>query len=243
MCPKPLLIALTTGLLTACSLAPTQNPVPTDPAQQERHSDTLVIMLPGRAEGGESFRKRGMFDIGYAGDFDMLAVDAHMGYYRKQNLIERLHQDVVMPAREQGYENIWFLGISLGGFGSALYTREHPDMIDGLILLAPYPGDMALVEEILDAGGLDHWPRPFNEGAAGKHYERDIWHWYKSVTQTEGRPRIILGYGADDRFADVGKILGPRLPAKQIFTVSGGHNWDAWRLLWEQIVAQDLPEH
>src|SRR5690625_7185109 len=100
----------------------------------------------------------------------MLAADAHFRYYRERTFVQRLHEDIILPARQQGYQHIWLLGLSMGGFGAVLYCNEHPQMIDGLMFLAAYPGEPALVQEIHDSGGLIQLP---NAGQAGQDYELD----------------------------------------------------------------------
>lgn len=227
------------AVIAACAVTPsTQVPMPVIAAQTERQSDTLLILLPGRGDRAEAFRDNGFFDIARGRGFDMIAADAHFGYYAERSMVGRLHEDVVLPARDRGYRRIWILGVSMGGLGASLYSRAHPDEIDGLILLAPYPGDRDLVAEILDAGGLDHWP---GTGSAGQDYQRDLWQWLKTVTAAPRRPTIVLGHGESDRFAAVGRILGPRLEPGRQFTTAGGHRWAVWRILWDDISAAGFP--
>ena len=67
---------------------------------------------------------------------DVIAADAHFGYYRARSVVDRLHEDLIAPVADR-YERVWLVGISMGGFGSALYAMEHPDVVDGVIMLAP----------------------------------------------------------------------------------------------------------
>ena len=47
---------------------------------------------------------------------DLLAADAHFAYYRKRTLIERLHEDVVVPAKSKHFAAYVFeLGDGLEG--------------------------------------------------------------------------------------------------------------------------------
>ena len=123
--------------LAGCfGMAPTEVPLPTiETANGEARNDTLVIMLPGRGDRADAFIREGFEKAGQEHGFDTIAADAHFGYYMKRILLPRLHEDIVVPAREAGYKNIWFLGISMGGFGSLLYASENPDQVDGLIPL------------------------------------------------------------------------------------------------------------
>ncbi len=233
-----LLVAVFVMVLSACaSIPPSQVPMPVVAEQPGKRADTLLIMLPGRLGRAEGFRDEGFFDLARNLGADLVAADAHFGYYRDRTLLERLHEDLILPAREQGYESIWLLGISMGGFGAKLYASEHPGMVDGLILLAPYPGGRGIVREIERAGGLDHWPSGSN---AGRDYERELWLWLKSATRDPGAPVIYIGYGDGDRFASAARLLREQLPGERGFVTRGGHDWDTWRRLWEEMVTAGI---
>ncbi len=232
-------IPLTALFLTACSWAPP----PTQPMSNisqptERRSDMLLVFLPGRGDRGPDFVERGFLEVGAGRGYDMLAADAHFGYYMSETIVDRLHEDIILPARARGYEHIWLLGISAGGLGAGLYADAHPGMIDGLILLAPYPGAEALVQDIADGGGLATWE---GESTAGEDWQRRHWRWLKESTGDTDSPRIVLGYGRDDRFAEAGDLLARRLPPGRVFRVEGGHRWSVWRDLWARIAAADFP--
>lgn len=232
-------VALLLGLMLAACISPrATTPMGSHSAQPERQSDRLIIMLPGRGDRASDFERRGFFEIADDGDFDVIAADAHFGYYRARSLDQRLHEDIVQPARARGYQEIWLLGISAGGFGAQLYASLHPDDIDGLILLAPWPGDRELVAEISERGGLANWAA--NPGSAGEDFQRETWLWLAEVTEQPGKPDIILGYGNADRFASAGNLMGERLPATNTLVREGGHDWPTWRILWRDIINAGL---
>lgn len=230
---------ITAAFLGACSWTPTPTePMAVHSPPDQRSSDTLLVFLPGKGDRGADFERHGFLEISEHGSFDVLAADAHFGYYAERMLVGRLHEDVILPARARGYEHIWLLGISAGGLGANLYARAHPDLVDGVILLAPYPGEQALIEEIRAAGGLSNWS---GESGAGEIVHRELWRWLKQATEQPGFPTIVLGYGSDDRFADAAVVLAERLPAERVFTTPGGHRWPAWRRLWGDIHAAGFP--
>src|SRR3546814_2428360 len=72
---------------------------------------------------------------------DVLLTSATFAYYKERNIVERLQQDIIAPARAQGYQHIWLAGASIGGMGVLFYEHEHPGELDGLVLLAPWLGD------------------------------------------------------------------------------------------------------
>jgi pimeloyl-ACP methyl ester carboxylesterase len=203
-----------------------------------QRSDTLIVMLPGRGDRIEVFPEAGFEEPGQRYGFDSVAVDAHTGYYMERNLIPRLHEDIVMPARAQGYRSVWLLGTSMGGLGALLYAAEHPDQVDGVILLAPYLGDRRAIEAIVEAGGVD----ALGERAADfEDYELDIWSWLLDESGT-GRPPVLLGYGVSDRMAEGYEAAGDLIAPTALYTHEGGHGWVTWRPLWDEI-ARDLGDY
>jgi pimeloyl-ACP methyl ester carboxylesterase len=226
------------ALLAGCiSLPPTETPIPqlgnngTDAAGK-----TLVIMLPGMGDRAETFEEQEFLDIGRRNGFDTIAVDAHFGYYRERSLLPRLREDVIQPARAKGYENIWLLGISLGGFGSLLYAEAHPGDIDGLILLAPYVGSDELVADLKAASSLHAW-NP--DGKDFPEHEINVWRWLQSETAKTGGKPILLGYGRSDRLAGAYGPLLPSLDGANVYARDGNHKWTTWTPLWSSI-ASDL---
>src|ERR1043165_3038605 len=102
----------------------------------------LVVFLPGRGDRAEDFEGRGLLAAAREAGLraDVLAVDAHLAYYYKRVITERLWEDVVLPARARGYRRLWLVGISLGGLGSTSLAKEHPDAVAGILAVAPYLG-------------------------------------------------------------------------------------------------------
>jgi len=237
----PLLILLLLSIGCA-RWRPTPVPIRTVSYPGKGQPRTLVVLLPGRRDSPEDF---GRFDFpelaARAGaHVDMVAVDAHLGYYFKRMLVDRLQEDVIAPARKR-YDRIWLVGISIGGTGSILYSAEHPENVDGILLLAPYLGEKELIDEVAAAGGLRGWKPP--EALAPDDFQRRMWVWLKGGSQ--GRIPLYLGYGRSDSFARANGLLGETLPPERVFTAPGGHGWKAWRALWEAFLktgALDSPK-
>ncbi len=179
-------------------------------AQGSPGSRCLVVFLPGRGDTPEHFVRNGLpEELQRAGSrCALLGVDSHLGYYFEKTIIDRLREDVIAPARARGVEEIWLVGISLGGFGSLLYEKEHPGEIAGIVAIAPFLGD---------------------EGAEFTAFRA----WLEANgPASPGRPPLFLVYGTGDRFAEVNGKLAARLPAGHVFQVRGGHTWAAWRRGW-----------
>ena len=87
-----------------------------------------------------------------------MTVDATIGYYFDGSVADRLHREIIGPARAFRYHEIWLVGVSMGGLGAFFHERMHPGEITGLILLAPFVGeDRKLFTEIDAAGGPAAW--------------------------------------------------------------------------------------
>ena len=223
--------------LTACrSVPPTEVPIPSIAViKSDSPNRSLIVMLPGMGDRADTFQTTGFLDGGDQWNFDVLAVDAHFGYYRERSLIPRLHEDVIIPAKVSGYENIWLLGISMGGFGSLLYAEQHPEIVSGIILLAPFLGEPEIARSIEADGGLDSWSP--DDARGFEDYEIGIWSWLKDASSGSNNARVILGFGRSDRLA---KNYGPLIDAldpDQVYQIDGGHKWTTWAPLWSQIAA------
>lgn len=196
------------------------------------HSKTLIIFMPGMDDLAEDFERRGIIDElrSQGVTADAIAVDAHFGYYAEQVIFERMSDDVIAWAHVVGYESIWLAGISLGGFGAALYAAHHASHINGLVLFAPYLGNDTIIQEIADAGGMKKWdPGAIPDG----DYQRTLWAWFKHHLASD-KPDlpVYLGYGTGDRFARANTLLSEGLDPEHVFAITGGHDWRTWKKLW-----------
>lgn len=199
-------------------------------------SKNLIVFLPGIGDLAEDFERSGFIDDlrRHGIDADAVAIDAHYGYYASRAIHTRMAEDVVVIAREAGYEQVWLAGISLGGFGATSFAALQSSHISGLLLLAPYLGSNELVDEVVAAGGLGAW----EPGAVpGGDYPRTVWAWLKdNFANQQPKVPIYLGYGESDRFAAANALLGDMLPSEQVVSIPGGHDWRTWKRLWQQML-------
>jgi pimeloyl-ACP methyl ester carboxylesterase len=102
----------------------------------------LVIFLPGLLDGADSFVEHGMVRdlIASGAPCDAAMVELGYRYYFGARVGDTLYEDVLYPALARGYEEVWVVGISLGGLGATLLAREHGEAIAGVILLSPFLG-------------------------------------------------------------------------------------------------------
>jgi len=210
------------------------------PAVPGQRADTLIVFLPGSMEVPLDIVQQGFVaqvrqrQI----DADVVVVDSHIGYFRRMAIIERLREDVVVPARAQGYRQIWLAGISLGGFGSLLYAMRHPQDITGMIAIAPYVAPTALLQEVNEAGGLVHWRAPAS--TAGGDVGRQLLAWLQTYDREPGRPVLYMGYGDSDRLQPGAPLMAGILPVHQLLDAPGGHDWPPWRQIWGEALDRAL---
>jgi len=205
------------------------------------HPQELLIFLPGIGDVLEDYEFRGFIDAARrnAVPFDMTVADLHFGYYIKRIAIERLREDIILPARAKGYTRISLAGISLGGFGALYYAMHHPEDIARLFLLAPYLGDERVIGEISQAGGVKSWSP---DTTSAEHDEpRKLWRWLKRVANGTGSLSLVdfyLAYGLQDAFAAGNNLLAELLPAGHVYKIRGKHDWTTWSSLWDMLLAQ-----
>jgi pimeloyl-ACP methyl ester carboxylesterase len=142
-----------------------------------------------------------------------------------------LRHEVVLPARALGCRSIWLGGISLGGFVAIAYAERYPREVDGLCLFAPYLGNHIVTGEIERANGVEGWTPG---EVAEDDDERRIWRFIK---EHRWRPSPLhLGFGKDDRFAASHRLMATALAPESVDRVPGGHEWPAWRRLWQNFL-------
>lgn len=242
------LLAVTATVTAAaaggCALQLQPSPVPMEVIRDSRGcrdtlAPVLLVMLPGiymepvemQREGFvEALRQRGRA-------VDVLIVDSRIDYVRDDSILRRLRNEVMQPARAQGYQQIWLAGISLGGFLAMIYAMAYPGEVAGLVALAPYLGPPELVTEIAAAGGAAGWQRSGHR-LGPDALERQVWDWLAEPPASA--PPIWLGYGNDDRFVAAHRLLRERLPTGHSDSVPGGHDWAPWRSLWSRWLDRDL---
>lgn len=107
------------------------------------------------------------------------------------------------------------------------HNADTPGAVDGLCLLAPYPGSRLTTNAITRAGGLSVWQATPEELSDP---EFRMWNWLR-------RPPadfpVFVGYGTEDRFAAGMKQIADCFPASAGQALPGDHDWPVWQRLWE----------
>lgn len=229
-----LLLLIPCALLAACINTGNRGvPIPTQTTLAgESPGEVLVIVLPGRWDNVEVMAESGIVEAVQAAwpDADVLLTSATMAYYTDGQLPTRLHQQVVQPARADGYRRIWMMGASMGGMGTLLYEQAHPGELDGLVLLAPFLGGRGVLREIDEAGGIAGWdPGPEPAQVGRSNYDRELWRYLQTwLADPALGQRTWLAYGDEDRLRNAVPVFAPLIPDAHILERPGGHAWNVW---------------
>lgn len=189
----------------------------------------LVVFLPGAGDTAEKY-----FEHGFVSELrrariraDVASVDAVQAYYRRGDVMERLREDVLAPARER-YETLWLVGISMGGGGALRFAADHPELVDGVTVFAPFMGSRAWMRRIRSLGGASHFE--LDDETRTNPYGR-AWYW---VGHREAP--LYVAWGAEDFLRDIAETMALELPASNVIRGGGGHEWLSWRDLWKGFI-------
>jgi len=193
----------------------------------------LIVFLRGIGGSHRSFEEEGLVaDVWACGlSCDIVAPNAHVGYYGDRSLIDRLKKDVIDPARAKGYAEIWLVGFSMGGLGSLLYYMDHPEDIARVYLIAPFLGAPLFLAQIEAAGGPRAWEP--GEYVYGVDWQQMLWHWLKESVADHPEKIVYLGYGAGDPYARGHQLLAELLPPERVVVIEGGHDYLTFKTLWK----------
>ena len=196
---------------------------------------TLIVMLPGVYDKPKDFVDYGFIEAVRARniDADIQLVDAHIGYYTSQEIVNRLQEEVFAPAKVKGYKQIWFAGISLGGYGAMLFNANYPNMLEGMLLMSPYMGSRDIPAEIQKLGGLKKW---IHSGEIST-VDINLWKSLQAyINQSSELSKAYIGFGSSDRFAKINTLFSDVLPKSNSFELAGGHDWITWLKLWDKFL-------
>lgn len=199
--------------------------------RHQRGAENLLVLLPGACMTPEHYADNGFFTAVDQRELklDLLAVDLGLDAVSSGDAIPAVVEQILTPARAD-YARVWLGGISLGGLLSLCLNADHPGAIDGLCLIAPYPGSRLTTNAINRAGGLDAWQATAAEMTDA---EFRAYHWLKAPPADFP---VFSGHGIDDRFVPGMQAIAERFPTAARHSVPGGHDWPAWRVLWEHFL-------
>ena len=193
---------------------------------------SFVVLLPGFGGKGSYYETQGFLEEVWERRFEatMEVVDLKPTLYLGGRVVELLKTGVIEPAKAEGFEDIYLVGVSMGGHGVLLYAMAYPEDVAGIVIFAPFISGEVASEAIDEAGGLETWEDcPFLAWT----YACNLWKSLKVyVSDSRNQRKVVLGFGTEDSFVDQCRILAEVLLPEQVFTVSGGHDWATWKKLW-----------
>ena len=247
---RRILLTCVFALLAACA-TPGDPKAPLDsflvPAPSPGATRDLVIVLPGRGDDVADLRASGIAEAIQRSlpDADVLLAGVTMPVYYGGRMPQRLHDELVVPARQRGYAHVWLAGASMGGMGTLLYEHAYPGAMDGLVLMAPYLGDRSLIEEINAAGGVARWNAgPVPPVVDGDNYQREVWRSIQgwALSGSKRAERVWVAYGREDRLRAAIQPLAAVLPPAHVLERDGGHQWVVWAPAATEVFAQVAKE-
>lgn len=245
----PLLFFAALALYGCAAGGDVTRPVPTILVAAPQPAQRLVVVLPGRADSLD-----GLADIGIAAviqqqwpDADVLLTGLGMVFYMERRAGQRLHDEVIVPARRSHHGQVWLLGVSLGGMGALLYDRRYPDAVDGMILLSPFLGRARIHREIRAAGGLAAWHGGPMHAMGPDSFESELWRYLQGWATRPQRTRTVwVAYGASEPFRKPIALMAPLLPPGHVIALPGHHDWELWlpatRAVLERVDGQGAPD-
>jgi hypothetical protein len=194
---------------------------------------TLIVMLPGANHQPEGFIEEGFVSALRDRQLpvDLIMAELPFSHIADSSAVDALHEHIMLPAINAGYQQLWIAGISIGGYMAMAYANRYAGILTGMSLLAPYPGNRMTTNEIASAGGLQNWsPGEIAEDDT----ERHNWQWLKMNYATG--PKIYLGYGEQDRFVEGHGMMAAMLPPSHVTAIPGDHVWPVWLSLWKRFL-------
>lgn len=198
-----------------------------------RPARVRILLLPGVQQRPEDFLQAGFGERlqQYRADAELMLCLPELAHVADRSWLAPLLQLLRSP--RIGVQT-WLGGISLGAY-MALRAAAEPVAIDGLCLLAPYLGSRILANELTAAGGLDRW-QPGSVAASDD--DRHVWVYARTLGHSASP--VFLGLSEADRFSDTQRLLAAALPAGCVSRVGGGHDWPAWRQLWDNFLQRHV---
>lgn len=220
------------ALMSACAAGgDVTRPIPSEFIAAPQPAHRLVVMLPGRGDDLASMQRRKVAQAIQSAwpDADVVLTGLTMPFYRQGRAAQRLHDEIVAPARARNERPIWIAGISLGGMGAVLYEHDYPNQVDGMLLLSPYLGENAIHDEIRAAGGLAHWNPGPAQALGPDTFQHELWRTLKGWSEDSARARSVwLAYGDREPFRVPIELMSGSLPREHVLMLPGQHDWALW---------------
>jgi pimeloyl-ACP methyl ester carboxylesterase len=205
-----------------------------DPADPARRSPLTLALLTGTYSEPEDFVREGfpLAARGHGIDADIVMAPVRAAWFADGTIVQRIRDAVIGPARSDGARRIWLVGISLGGLAALSYAARHAGDVDGVLMISPYPATREVLRELEAARSLAAWSARI--GPEGD-LEREAWRFLASGAPT---PQVHCYFASGDRFAEGQRRMARALAPERVRELPGGHDWLAWRALWDAFLRE-----
>lgn len=205
-----------------------------DSAQAGASPPVVMALLAATFSEPEDFLRQGFPQALRARGLatELVMAELRASWVADGSIVERIEAAIMAPARERGQTRIWLGGISLGALAALGYAARHGAALEGLALISPYPATRMVLDEVDAAGGLASWDPEIPESG---DVEREAWRWL--ARRGPGAPSVHCYFASGDRFAEGQRRIADALPKGAARELPGGHDWAAWRALWDAFLA------
>jgi pimeloyl-ACP methyl ester carboxylesterase len=195
-----------------------------------------IVLLPGFGGEPEDFDVYGFVSVLHknAPGYDLIAPDAHFGYYDRNTLLDQLHTSVIGPLLARGYRELWITGVSMGGHGAVAYARAYPERINGVLLFAPYLGPGELLQQVAQAGGICGYNAPAALPPGRLGFAQANFAWLKDVLCSKPA-KVSVWVAVGDKDQDKRNLLRDAVEPGHYIVLPGGHDWEVWTPALDQI--------
>lgn len=238
MLKSPTIFCVLVLICTSCSFNLDVNkPVEMIWDKTGKKVDSVIIFLPGLLDTAKIFEEEQFFSTARKAGItaDMVAASINIRHLIEGMMIERIEKDIFRYLNNEGYKNIWLVGMSLGALNSLLFYQKYAKNICGVVMLAPFIADEDLTKELQQAGRIDKWvPKPTENKKVLKQKLQYLWQWLQQQESQNNLNQLYLGYGKEDKYKDSITLLQNILDKKNVIVVEGNHDWVTGRKIWQQ---------
>ncbi len=202
-------------------------------------SALTLVLLPAAATTADDFVREGFVEDLEAQRVAATVVrgEVPVDIYAADRIVTLLREQVLNTRHAGAGNRVWLAGISLGGMTALACAEAYRELVDGVVAIAPWPGPRSLWDDVPGAGGITAWSARHREARFDD--ERRVWRWLGEGAP--GGPEVVIGHGAQDRFAEGQQLLGDALPPEHRLIVDGAHDWPTWRALWQRLLVDLAP--
>ena len=208
----------------------------TIPSPDQQATDVLVVFITGFTDTPEEVRKNGVLDTIYrwAGPVDAVVVYHEAGEYLNGSFVPQIERRITDEEWFRKYRKRVLIGYSSGGTAALRLALSLPTSFDAVILYSPYLGPQFIIDEIVDAGGVNQWSAP-----GPRERQEELWMWIKEYAKSPmNQPLVYFLWSREDEVAPGLDLLQKYLPADRILVGPGSHGWKSFNGMWPQFVRE-----